>query len=196
MKNVIIAGNLNYGLGTSLFEKFPIAKFCSRTNGDYDFNTRESRNVFGRESLEYDVCILCSYIPNFNQLQLLDNVWERWNKAKHKGQIIVLGSTADASPKRWMYPIEKRALRDYCRVYGKAASGGGPDLYPGNGIRVTYVGPGMLDLPKQRAKNGDKLAMLNIHYLTDVIEWLINQPENVNIYDITMDPVQANVDKE
>ena len=195
MKKIIIAGNKNYGLSKSLYNKFPDAKFCSRSNGEFDFLFGEGREKFAQLSLDYDVCILCSYIPHFAQTHLAECVWVKWQQNKHKGQIIVLGSTADASPKRWMYPIEKRALRDFCRLYGKAASGGGPDLYPGNGIRITYVGPGMLDLPRQREKHGEDLAKLDIDYLSGVIEWIINQPENVNIYDITMDPVQYAISK-
>lgn len=191
MKKIIIAGNKNYGLSTALAKKFPEATFCSRSNGSYDFSTRESRDQFSKDSLDFDVCILCSYIPGFDQVHLAENVWDRWQRNEHKGQIIVLGSTADSSPKRWMYPVEKRALRDFCRLFGKAGSGGGPELWPGNGIRVTYVGPGMLDLPRQREKHGEALAKLDVDYLAGVIEWLINQPENINIYDITMDPVQT-----
>lgn len=189
-KKVIIAGNKHYGLSKSLEVAFPDATFCSRSNGDFNFFKTESVLKFAELSLDYDICIFCSYIPHFRQLLLLEEVWELWNKSKKKGQMIVLGSTADNSPKRWMYPIEKRALRDFCRVYGKSASGGGPDLYKGNGIRLTYVGPGMLDLPKQREKHGEKLAKLDTEYLANLIKWLITQPENINIYDITMDPVQ------
>ena len=190
MKTVIIAGNRNYGLGKTLAETYPNAKFCSRSCGGYDFKQLDQRNRFSELSLSYDVAILCSYIPQFNQVLVLNNLWETWNDAKHRGHIIVLGSTADTSPKRWLYPVEKRALRDFCRLYGKGASGGGPDLYPSNGIKITYVAPGMLDLPKQREKNGPDLAMLDTKYLVSVIQWLLDQPENVNIYDISMDPVQ------
>ena len=190
MKKVSIVGNRNYGLAKALAEEFPSAVFYSRSCGGFDFSKREFRDKFAKLSMSYDVCILCSYISNFNQVNLLENVWEMWNNAEHKGHIIVLGSTADASPKRWIYPVEKRALKDFCKLYGKSASGGGPNLYPGNGIRITYVAPGMLDLPKQREKNGDKLAMLDINYLANTIKWLVDQPENVNIYDISMDPVQ------
>ena len=189
-KKVIIAGNKHYGLSKSLKDVFPEATFCSRSNGEFNFFNMEQVEKFAKLSLDYDVCIFCSYISYFRQLLLLEKVWNLWNDSKKKGQMIILGSTADNSPKRWMYPIEKRALRDFCRVYGKSASGGGPDLYVGNGIRLTYIAPGMLDLPRQREKHGEKLAMLDTGYLADIIKWITMQPENVNIYDISMDPVQ------
>jgi NADP-dependent 3-hydroxy acid dehydrogenase YdfG len=118
------------------------------------------------------------------------NQWKSWSESNKKGHMIALGSTADWSPKMWLYPTEKKALRDFCRRYGGAASGGGPNLSPGNGIRITYVAPGMLDLPRQTEKYGEKIAKLDAHYLCGVVEWLIDQPDNVNIYEISMDPVQ------
>jgi len=189
-KKIIIAGNKYYGLSKSLNITFPGATFCSRSNGEFNFFNKESVLQFAELSLDYDVCIFCSYIPHFYQILLLEKVWNVWSESKKKGQMIVLGSTADNSPRRMLYSIEKRALRDFCRVYGKSASGGGPELYKGNGIRITYVAPGMLDLPKQLEKHGEKIAKLDTGYLSDIIKWLVEQPDNINIYDISMDPVQ------
>ena len=195
MKSIIVSGNKHYGLGKSLYKKFPDASFFSRSNGDYDFMKNECMEKFAKASLDYDVYISCSYLPYFQQTLLLGKVWKYWNEAKKRDQMIVLGSTADWSTKMWFYPTEKKALKDFCRRYGGAASGGGPQLYPGNGIRITYVAPGMLDLPRQHEKHGHDLAKLDTDYLCGVIEWLIQQPRNVNIYDISMDPVQHEVSK-
>ena len=195
MKKIIISGNKHYGLGESLFNKFPDALFCSRSNGEFDFSNMDSIEKFAKISLDYDVYINCSYIPYFKQLMLLGKVWRSWMETKKTGQMIVLGSTADWSTKIWLYPTEKKALRDFCRRFGGAGSGGGPNMHPGNGIRLTYIAPGMLDLPKQREKHGVDIAKLDINYLSGVIEWLINQPENVNIYEISMDPVQHEISK-
>ena len=190
MKNIILSGNKHYGLGKSLFEKFPDASFFSRSNGEFDFSDVQAMEHFAKISLDYDVYISCSYIPYFKQLLLLGKVWKTWTDSNKQGHIIALGSTADWSPKIWLYPTEKKALRDFCRRFGTAASGGGPNVTPGNGVRITYLAPGMLDLPKQREKHGDNIAKLDTTYLSGVIEWLINQPEDVNIYEISMDPVQ------
>ena len=187
---ILVAGNKNYGLGKSIYENFPRAKFCSRSNGGYDFFKKEAIEKFANYSLHFSDCIFCSYIPYFFQTILLEKTWNLWNSEGKKGHMIVIGSTSDNSPKRWLYSIEKRALRDWCRVYGKSASGGGPELYPGNGIKITYIAPGMIDLPKQREKHGEKLAKLDPSYIVEVIKWVLSQPENVNIYDISMDPVQ------
>ena len=195
MKKIIISGNKNYGLGTSFYKVFPDADFFSRTNGEWDFQDAEQIKKFADKSLDYDVYISCSYVPYFKQLLLLASVVKRWYDNKKRGQIIVIGSTADWSTKVWLYPTEKKALRDYCRRYGSMAAGGGPDLYPGSGIRITYVAPGMIDLPKQREKHGERLAKLDPDYIVGVCKWLLDQPENINIYDISMEPVQYEVSK-
>lgn len=196
MKSIIVSGNPNYGLGSSLYKKFPDAKFCSRSSGGYDFFNNDDMERFAEETKDFDVYISCSCLYHFQQTLLLGKVWKKWNEIKKKGQIIVFGSTADWGVKVWMYPTEKKTLKDFCRRFGGAASGGGPNLFPGNGIRITYVAPGMLDLPKQREKYSPDLAKLDTDYLCGVVDWLINQPENINIYEISMDPVQHEVDKQ
>jgi len=190
VKKIIVSGNKNYGLGKVLYETFPQAEFFSRSNGGYDFLDSKRVEDFARKSLEYDVYISCSYIPKFGQTNLLRRVYEIWHGESKKGRMIVFGSTADWGVKVWPYPTEKRALKDFCRRYGSAGSGGGPNLYPGNGILITYIAPGMIDLPRQREKYGEKLAKVDPYYLAGIVKWIMEQPENLNIYDISMDPVQ------
>lgn len=190
-KKIIVSGNKHYGLAKQICEQFPSALFCSRSNGDFNFSQYESMESFANLSLEYDVYISCSYIPYFRQLLLLAKVHNTWIENKKKGQMIILGSTADWSTKVWLYPTEKKALRDFCRRYAAWSSGGGPELHKGNGIRITYLAPGMLDLPKQKEKHGEQLAKINPQYIVNVIDWLINQPEHINIHEISMDPVQT-----
>lgn len=190
MKKIIVSGNKNYGLAKVLYEKFPKADFYSRSNGGFDFLREECCNEFAVESLNYDVYISCSYIPYFGQTNLLRRVYEQWSVERKKGRMIVFGSTADWGTRVWYYPTEKRALRDFCRRYGSSGSGGGPDLYPGNGILITYIAPGMIDLPRQREKYGEEMAKVDPYYLAGIVKWIMEQPENLNIYDISMDPVQ------
>lgn len=190
MSKIIVSGNKNYGLAKVLYEKFPKADFCSRSNGEFDFLNNQRIEDFAIKSLEYDVYISCSYIPNFGQINLLRKVYETWQEVAKKGRMIVFGSTADWGTKVWYYPTEKRALRDFCRRYGSAGSGGGPNLHKGNGILITYIAPGMIDLPRQREKYGMEMAKVDPYYLAGIVKWIMEQPEDLNIYDISMDPVQ------
>jgi len=190
MKKIIVSGNKHYGLSKSIYKKFPEAEFFSRSNGDLNLIDENQMDEFVNKSMEFDIYISCSYLPYFKQLMLLGKLWSRWNKEKKKGQIIVLGSTADWQVRADLYCLEKKSLRDFCNRFGRNGSGGGPNLYPGNGIRMTYLAPGMIDLPKQREKRGLDLAKLDPEYIVDVIEWLLQQPENINIYELSMDPVQ------
>lgn len=189
MKKMIVAGNKHYGLAKSIYEAHPDAAFYSRSNGNLDFTKFEDRKKFAIESLNYDICISCSYVPDFGQLNLVNHIWDRWQRANKKGHIIVIGSTADNSRGARMYCIEKRNLRDYCRNYGGGAVGGGPNVHPGNGIKITYVAPGVLNLPKQREKFDEKIGKIDTRYLVEVIDWLIAQPNNIAIHDISLDAV-------
>ena len=190
MKKVIISGNKHYGLGECLYKVFPDATFCSRSNGSYDLTDQEQMGTFVSKSMDYDVYIGCSYLPIFAQTILLAKLFKEWSNVKKKGQIIVVGSTADWSTKARFYSTEKKALRDFSRRMAGLCTGGGPQLYPGNGLRITYVAPGMIDLPKQRQKHGNDLAMVDPMYIANTIKWLTEQPENINIHEISMDPVQ------
>jgi hypothetical protein len=192
-KKIIIAGNPNYGLAKNLQKKYPNATFYSRSHGNLNLSKEEDRNIFGKESLKYEVCILCSYIPYFKQTLLVGRIWKEWTENKKPGNIIVLGSTADTSKGARFYCIEKRALKDFCRNYGDGASGGGPNLVPGNGVKITYIAPGVLDLPKQQEKYPIELGKLDPDYLAGVIDWVINQPDNVVIHDLSIDPVTQQI---
>lgn len=189
IKKIIVAGNPNYGLGKSINKAHPEAKFYSRTNGGMHLNLEDGRNAFTQETLNYDIFISCSYLPYFQQLLLVGKVWNVWKDNGKKGQIIVFGSTADTSKGARFYSIEKRALKDFCRNYGDGAAGGGPNLIKGNGIKITYIAPGVLDLPKQREKYPDDLGKINPDYLVSVMNWILEQPEDILIHDISLDPI-------
>ena len=80
MKKIIVAGNKNYGLAKSIFEAHSDAKFYSRTNGNLDLGKPLDRDVFVNHTLDYDVFISCSYLPDFKQLFLVGKVWRKWNE--------------------------------------------------------------------------------------------------------------------
>ncbi len=186
-QKIFIVGNPEYGLAKSLARKFQ-AQFASRANG-FDLCKRGLQEKCADISLEFDVFINCSSLYDFNQIKLLKIVYEKWKTHNHKGHIICIGSTADAFVKStsWIYPIEKKALRAYCKNLSVASLGG-----PGNtpsGIRVTYISPGCIDTPHENEKY-PKVKKLDPDYISDIIAWIINQPESVNISEFALDPIQ------
>jgi len=189
-KRLIISGNRSYGLAHSLSKIFPSAEFFSRSSSNSNFARAEDRRLFAQKSLDYDVYINCSCLAQFRQTLLLEEVYKKWREKNKKGQILCLGSTADTPVKgtSWIYPIEKKALRNYCRNLSLAALG--DQGSPPSGIRVTYVSPGYLTTPKMEEKTPD-VDKIDTDYLAGIIGWLIEQPANVNISEFCLDPIQV-----
>ncbi|MCJ8277260.1 MAG: hypothetical protein HRT44_01815, partial [Bdellovibrionales bacterium] len=116
-KKIMVSGNKNYGLANALSKIFPNADFYSRSTSETDLARYEVREEFAEKSLDYDIYISCSCLSQFRQTLLLEKVYKKWHENNKKGQIICLGSTADTPVKAtgWVYPIEKKALRAYCK---------------------------------------------------------------------------------
>lgn len=186
-QKIIVSGNPDYGLAKAIAKRFE-ARFCSRVNG-YDFYKEESRKAFAEECLDYNVFICCAALWRFNQALLLEDVYKAWRSVQKEGQIICLGSTADThvKPSDWMYPIEKKAVRAYCRNLSLGSLGGHGHKPPG--IRVTYLSPGYLDTPSMNKKQPD-VDKIDTDYLAGIIEWVLQQPKNINISEIALDPIQ------
>lgn len=185
---MIVSGNGTYGLGKSIYNKFPYAKFCSRTN-DFDFLQESERWRFAEMSLQYDVYVSCSALDQFAQTLLLQTVVQVWEKHQHQGTIIVIGSSADTPVKgsSLIYPAEKKSLRAYARNLSQKVLGGHGTT--SNGIRVTYLSPGYLDTPQANEKH-PHVRKLNCDYIADTIAWLLEQPKTVNISELCLDPIQ------
>ncbi len=196
MKKIIVSGNKHFGLGESIYKVFPDALFCSRSNGEYNLTKQGEMDRFVSKSLDYDIYISCSCFHYFAQTILLAKLYNKWYEEKKVGQIIVIGSTADWGTKGMIYSTEKNALRNYCRRMAGVSTGGGPACYPGSNIRITYIAPGMIDLPKQREKHGEDMAKLDPKYIAETIKWISEQPSNINIHDISMDPIQYAISKD
>lgn len=189
MKSIIVSGNPNYGFGAALKEEFPNAEFYSRSSNDFDFKKHENHVEFAKRSLNFDVYISCSCLSRFRQVLLLEEVYRLWSESRHRGQIIVLGSSADTPVKGtpWLYPVEKKAIRAYCRNLSVESAGG--VKFKASGIRVSYLSPGHIDTPRANEKH-PKADKLSGSYLAQVVRWLIEQPENVNISELCLDPIQ------
>ena len=137
-------------------------------------------------SLEYDVFISVSSLWKFHQTSLVQEVSKKWKEQKHKGYIIAVGSSADTPVKAstWLYPGEKKALRAYCRGVSQMVSG---DNY--SGFKMTYLSPGWMRTPIEEKKHPD-IPKLDLEYVANTVEWLINQPDTVNISELCLDEVR------
>lgn len=180
---ILVAGNPNYGLANSISKIYPNADFCSRSHGDWDLTQYQAQRDFAEKSLDYDVVISVSCLWKHHQTNLVQEIAKQWMDKKKQGYLIAIGSSADTPVKgtAWMYPAEKKALRAYCRQLSQASAGENDVPF-----KVTYLSPGNMHTPKQDEKMPDT-PKLDTDYVAGVIEWLINQPKDVNISELCLD---------
>lgn len=178
---MLISANNEYGLGQSLHSLYPTAVFCSKSNG-YDLTKQEGQTSFAKRSLAHNKIIICSALWKFNQTVLLDTVYKMCVEHKHKPHIICIGSTTDRvkNGKAWLYNAEKKALRDYCNTL---AMGGVWSNMP----KVSYISFGTLS--NNQEKHPDRTCM-DIDKAASYIQWLFDQPPEIAINEISIDPVQ------
>jgi short-subunit dehydrogenase len=184
MKKILISGNKNKGLAGSLYKLYPDATFCSRTTG-YDLVNKEGRERFANESITHDIIIINSALWQFQQTVLLDEVYRALIVKEKKAHIICIGSTTDRvkNGKAWLYNAEKKALRDYANTLSISGVWS-------NTPKVSYVSFGTLSNNKD--KHPDRKC-LDINEAALYIKWLIEQPNYVNINEISIDPMQDSV---
>lgn len=179
---ILIAGNKNYGLAKSLYELFPEAYFASRTTG-YDLTSKIGQEKFAQLVPEYDVVINSSALWKFNQTVLLDLIYKKCIDKNHRPHIICIGSTTDRvkNSKVWLYNAEKKALRDYCNTLGiNGVWGTGP--------KVTLLSFGSLSNVQEKHP---ERKCLDIMQAALYIKWVIEQPANICINEISIDPIQV-----
>ena len=183
-KEIMMTGNPNYGLAQKFAEVCPQTEFASRSNG-YNLCDGNSRVKLAMESLHYDVFINSSALHQFNQTLMLECIWKNWKTNNKKGHIINIGSTVDRSTKgaEWIYPQEKKALKSLSHQYSMLG------IWGGSGIRVSYVSFGSLATKKVNEKHPTR-KLMNVTQAAEYIKWVIDAPENINVNELHLDPVQ------
>lgn len=178
---ILITGNPNIGLASSLFKLYPYATFVSRTNG-YDLTSSEGQKKFVNLVSEYDIIINSSALFKFNQSVILDQIYKRCLELQIRPYIINIGSTTDRvkNGKAWLYNAEKKALRDYSNTLGiNGVWSTGP--------KITYISFGTLS--NNQDKHPDRKC-LDIDNAANFIKWLIDQPSDLCVNEISIDPLQ------
>lgn len=179
---ILVAGNKNYGLAAEIFKIYPDAFFASRSTG-FDLTKQDDQKKLASMITDYDVFINCSALYKFNQTVLLDTIYKEAVEKNHRPYIICLGSTTDRVKKggAWLYNAEKKALRDYCNTLGiNGVWGKAP--------KITLISFGSLS--NVQAKHPDRKC-LDISRAAIYIKWLIEQPHDICINEISIDPLQV-----
>ena len=178
---MIISGNKNFGLAKELYKLYPKAVFCSRST-EYDLCKYDGQFKFAAECLNHDTVIINSALWKFQQTNLLDEVYRRCVENQHRPHIITIGSTTERvkNGKAWRYNAEKKALRDYSNTLALAGVWG-------EGPKITYISFGTLS--NNQEKHPDRKC-LDISQAASYIKWIIDQPEDICVNEISIDPKQ------
>ena len=176
---IMCSGNPNHAtVACAVAKIYPDAHFASRSTGyDLTFWTPGSEDHFRNQIKKFTVFINSAFICGGGQLALLETTHEVWFKNNIKGHIINIGSSAEyigVSDNRvnedvyGIYSIQKRALRDRSlQLNGK------------KGIKTTHITAGGLNDGKPEHAN-----YLELHNLAQVIQWVIEHPNNITIIGI------------
>ena len=182
-KRIIATGNPDFGVASAIFKRWPDAEIVGQTTRGLDLTIQDHRDRLAKEALDYDVFINCSALWRFNQTLVLDTVYKVAQNARKRLHIVSLGSTTDRATKGsdWLYQQEKKALRSTSNAMGlKSVWAGGP--------RVSYITFGTLE--NNSHKHPDRRVM-TLDEAVDLIEYVINAPEHLNINELSVDPLQT-----
>ena len=178
---ILISGNADFGVAKELEKLYPQANFASRKTG-FDLTTADGQNLFANMAQHHDIIIINSALWKFNQTILLDTVYKKLVEKNKCPRIICVGSTTDRvkNGKAWLYNAEKKALRDYSNTL---AIGGVWSDKP----KVTYISFGTLS--NNQEKHPDRKCM-SVKRAAEYIKWVIDQPQDININEISIDRIQ------
>jgi len=190
MKKILITGSRNYGLCEAicnLFDTLPNIEYetASRSNG-FNLDNSDGYSKLANYYIDgdFDIFINNSAIWKFHQVMIVESVFNAIEEADRKGQIINIGSTADTGVKgrTWRYPTEKKALKAYNRDLTYMAMGG-------SNIKTTLISPGSLTTSSVMKKHPDR-KLIDVEYIAELVVWTINQPEYINVNELSIDPIQ------
>lgn len=184
MNDILITGNKLYGLAGALYKIYPQATFISRSSG-YDLCNEQDIVKLCELSLNYNIFINNSALYHFYQTWLFDKIWKTWVDNNKSGYIINVGSTTDRTAKgsSWIYQVEKKSLREISNdrallsVWGKSK------------IKISYISLGSLNTTKVSEKHPDR-KLIDLSLAADYFKWLINQPPEININELSFDHIQ------
>jgi short-subunit dehydrogenase len=181
---ILISGNPAYGLAEAITTALNDHEltFVSRTTHRLDLTKAENQSKFAEMSLDYDAVIINSALWKFNQTLLLEAVYKKLKQSNKQTLIICIGSTTDRVMKAtdWLYNAEKKALRDYCNSLGMS---GVWSKTP----RVTLISFGSLSNVQE--KHPDRKT-IPIQSAAIYIKWILEQPAEFHINEISVDPIQ------
>lgn len=179
---ILVSCNAKFGIAKELDKIYPDANFASRSTG-FDLTTTPGQTLFADISQHHDVIIINSALWKFSQTVLLDTVYKKLIQRKKYAHIICIGSTTDRvkNGKAWLYNAEKKALRDYCNTL---AIGGVWSNLP----KVSYISFGTLS--NNQEKHPDRKC-LSIKKAAEYIKWVIDQPSDISINEISIDRIQS-----
>jgi hypothetical protein len=190
MRKILITGSRKYGLCEAmcnLFDTMPDIEYetASRSNG-YHLDTNDGQKKLAEKYIEgdFDIFINNSAIWKFQQVIVVESVYNAMEEANRDGHIINIGSTADTGVKgrTWRYPTEKKALKAYNRDLTYKAMGG-------SNIKTTLISPGSLTTTSVMKKHPDR-KLIDVEYIAELVVWTINQPEYINVNELSIDPIQ------
>ena len=180
---MIITGNKKKGIAQALYNLYPEAEFISQSTG-YDLARKLDMERCAERVCEggHEVFVNCSALFKFNQTTLLNIVYHKCMLEKHWCHIINIGSTTDRVKKggSWLYNAEKKALRDYSNTLGlNGVWHSGP--------KISYVSFGTLSNNQEKHP---KRRVMDIDTSAKYIKWIIDQPKEFCINELSIDPMQ------
>jgi hypothetical protein len=183
---ILVSGNPNQGLAQAIGQELVghEVTFMSRTTG-HDLTQSHVQQQFAEASIDYDVVIINSALWKFNQTILLETVFKKLKSLDKRTLIVCVGSTTDRVKKGtdWLYNAEKKALRDFANSLGIAGVWS-------NAPRVTLISFGSLSNVQE--KHPDRKT-IPIRKAAEYIKWILEQPVDFHINEISIDPLQVNL---
>jgi len=179
---VLVTGNPNYkglahGIQQALEGTEHTVEFIGRFNG---WSLRETDRI-ADHAKDFDVFVNSQYGQTGEQQNILSDVYDKFEK----GHIINLGSTKEYwRDKEDAYTENKIELHNLSKERCKWHCWGNSE------IKMTYISFGNLASESQLARNDGKVK-IDLKQAGEYIKWIMEQPANINLHYLALDPVQT-----